>query len=188
MKSQGFLLAFIVIGIALIALVYNFSLTLRKTRDVSAELSKLYNKILDMFSSEVLLALRFNQTNYSYNIKNLIDIGKSLYQAKTFSFIGNYKNGRFNITLINYFDQDIIVEIWLNNSNKTTLVKQNNINNTFFDLEAGLYNLTFKYDNSKYSKNINFDSSKNNFYIYVDSFFERESLLIRKVKEDFFVT
>ncbi|MCS7123037.1 MAG: hypothetical protein RMJ17_00450, partial [Candidatus Aenigmarchaeota archaeon] len=85
MKSQGFLLAYVVIGFALIFLLFNFQARVLKAREDINEISKLYSKIVSNVIDESFFILRL------FNLPTeFLNLSKIEHDILSLTFILNY--------------------------------------------------------------------------------------------------
>ncbi|MEM5811412.1 MAG: hypothetical protein QW641_02340 [Candidatus Aenigmatarchaeota archaeon] len=182
MKGQGFTLAYVIIGISLILLLFNFQARILKARENINEISNLYNKITDNIIKESFFILRINGA-----INDFLNITKMEYDVSSLILIANYKKNEnyLNITIINFLDEDYIFDIWLNDTNKIVVVNKNSINSTNFSVTNGTYilNFTYKLNNQK---TIEISTNLNYVYSFIETDYIRNEINIVKVKEDEF--
>jgi hypothetical protein len=178
MKGEAFLLAALIISVALVAMfqpIRNEYLLKQKQLLQGEFFSDIFENILN----EIKNSIYFSYDNFDSMILNSYDFlnfSQKISNQKAMNFKSLIivaqanETGYLNLTAINFLSENLLINLTFNNTQNTTLLLgQYSINFTNFTYSPGnSYNLTIRYDNIERSIEIETFSNKKVFLAYVD--------------------
>jgi len=189
-KGQMFLIAAAIIITSLVILLSNINF-------VSPDIQKRYiensleNKIFENVKDEITRVPIYSfYDEINKNVLNFLQFLEKYLSSKSFDFNAfyisiNYSGGnKANVTIINFFDNEINVTLVLNSSPEqieSFIAQKNTIYNVSFSVNANdNYNLNVKYEENE--ENISFNTNKPSYKYFFDLIFTSD-LGIRRWKE-----
>lgn len=189
MKSQGFIMAYVIIGVFLLFFIYNFYSSIKPKEGDIRDITKFLQLKLELTKNEILNSIRINTKNYTNNLKNFLNKIEEKMQIKNFVILYHYeKNSSFlNITIYNFLNEDVLVEFYLNNTYNETFVNKFELNKTFFNVnKSSFYILNFSYRGENHSIDIFTNENFTLFKLFSDLQIEEEKSFLRKIFFDEF--
>jgi hypothetical protein len=179
MKGEAFLLAALIISVALVAMfqpIRNEYLLKQKQLLQGEFFSDIFENILN----EIKNSIYFSYDNFDSMILNSYDFlnfSQKISNQKAMNFKSLIivaqanETGYLNLTAINFLSENLLINLTFNNTQNTTLLLgQYSINFTNFTYSPGnSYNLTIRYDNIERSIEIETFANKKVFLAYVDA-------------------
>jgi hypothetical protein len=178
MKGEAFLLAAVIISVALVAMFQPMrnEYLIKQKQLLQSEL------LLDIFKNifnEIKNSIYFSYDSFDSMILNSYDFlnfSQKIANQKAMNFkslvIVAQANGAgyLNVTAINFLSENLLINLAFNNTqNSTLLLSQYSINSTSFTYTPGnSYNLTIQYENIERSVDIETSANKKVFLAYVD--------------------
>ena len=178
MKGEAFLLAAVIISVALVAMFQPMR------NEYLVKQKQMFQKefFLDIFEnilSEIKNSIYLSYDNFDSMILNSYDFLKfsqKIANQKAMNFKSLIivaqanETGYLNLTVINFLSENLLINLTFNNIQNTTLfLGQYSINSTNFTYSPGnSYNLTIQYENIERSIEIETFKNKKVFLAYVD--------------------
>ncbi len=177
MKGQIFILSSVIIIIALTIIELNF-LNAKLNND---DVTYMYNfeiQYIENLKKEIFISSILTEQNCSDNFIDFSDFIKNDLESKNYKFemfgvLVYYKKdipNKINITIINYMNEDLAVDLYLNstpNQSNSTVIQKNRFYSILFDVNPHEnYNLKINY-NGSVNMTINF-KEKVSVFVYVD--------------------
>jgi hypothetical protein len=189
-KGQMFLIAAAIIITSLVILISTVNFISPNIQKRYIE-NSLENKIFENVKKEIAKVPIYSfYTEINENVLNFLQFLEKYLSSKGFDFNAfymsiNYSGGdKTNISIINFFDNEINVTIVLNSSPEqleSFIAEKNTIYNVTFSVTPNSnYNLNIKYEENE--KNITFNTSKPSYKYFFDLVFA-SNLGIRRWKE-----
>jgi hypothetical protein len=178
MKGEAFLLAALIISVALVAMFQPMrSEYLVKQKQLLQK--EFFLDIFENILSEIKNSIYLSYDNFDSMILNSYDFLKfsqKIANQKAMNFKSLIivaqanETGYLNLTVINFLSENLLINLTFNNIQNTTLfLGQYSINSTNFTYSPGnIYNLTIQYENIERSIEIETFANKKVFLAYVD--------------------
>jgi hypothetical protein len=178
MKGEAFLLAVVIISVALVAMfqpMRNEYLVKQKQLLQNELILYIFKNIFN----EIKNSIYFSYDSFDSMILNSYDFlnfSRKVANQKTMNFKSLVivaqanETGYLNVTAINFLSESLLLNLTFNNTqNSTLLLGQYSINSTNFTYTPGnSYNLTIQYENVERSIDIETFANKKVFLAYVD--------------------
>jgi hypothetical protein len=191
MKGEAFLLAALIISVALVAMfqpIRNEYLVKQKQLLQGEFFSDIFENILN----EIKNSIYFSYDNFDSMILNSYDFlnfSQKISNQKAVNFKSLIivaqanESGYLNLTIINFLSENLLINLTFNNTQNTTLLlSQYSINFTNFTYSPGnSYNLTIRYENIERSIEIETFTNKKVFLAYVDAILSWLEVSSRKI-------
>jgi hypothetical protein len=178
MKGEAFLLAAVIISVALVAMFQPMrSEYLVKQKQLLQK--EFFLDIFENIFNEIKNSIYLSYDNFDSMILNSYDFLKfsqKIANQKAMNFKSLIivaqanETGYLNLTVINFLSENLLINLTFNNIQNTTLfLGQYSINSTNFTYSPGnSYNLTIQYENIERSIEIETFANKKIFLAYVD--------------------
>jgi len=192
MKGEAFLLAAVIISVALVAMLQPMrSEYLVKQKQLLQ--NEFFSDIFENIFNEVKNSIYFSYDNFESMILNSYDFlnfSQKIANQKSMNFKGLVLilkadgANEINITIVNFLSDNLQLNLTFNNTQSSILISPiYSINSTNFSYTPGnIYTLIIRYKNTESNVEISTESNKQIYIAYVDVSLERLEDIKRKIE------